>query len=260
MSKSIVFVVSLLFAVVCLIINESAWCRPLSSSTTIIRTKRDQLDQVENIARLLIQLDEDIDRILGDSIQLDHFYFGDDTPLVSNGVPNNGVREEKFSAVLQDLNKIEENIKEAITKANANRQYRLVMRLRPLLSYVNHIHRNMEMLRTRVVAIATLSNLSVTVTEVLDQFGDVMTGSMGLTGGNVPVKEVPPKDAPNPLVSPAVEKKPDNTGNVQPESTKLEAKSTPSTGTTSMYLSSTPIDADDYLKKIINPEKLYKKL
>lgn len=144
------------------------------------------MDVTEKTAKLLISLDLSVEKALqSESTFLNNLYFAEATEVSrSNVTEGTGSKEEKFTLVLLDLVKIEETIKEAISKANANRQFRLVMRLRPLLSYVTHIHRNVEMLRTRLVAISTLSNLGVTVTEVLDQFTEVMSSSLGLGAPN----------------------------------------------------------------------------
>lgn len=139
------------------------------------------VDFVENAAKLLIDLDEAIQHITQPEPSLDHFYLDQDIASVNNNVSViDDHRQDKFASVSEDLAGIEEHIKIAITKANDNRQFRLVMRLRPLQSYVNHLRRNMETLRTRVVSVATLSNLAFTVNEVLDQFGDVMLNSINL--------------------------------------------------------------------------------
>lgn len=120
-------------------------------------------DQLEMVAKLLIELDQQIEN------SGEQLYYEQDQ-LQENQV----AKEEKFSVVLQDLAKIEQQIKDAIAKANSNRQLRLVMRLRPLLGYVGQIRKNMETLRVRVVTITTLTNLSVSVNDVLDQFGNAM--------------------------------------------------------------------------------------
>lgn len=144
------------------------------------------IEKIEGAAKLLINLDEIIERAL-ETEKPAGLYFADE--ILNETIASNADREEKFSIVLQELNQIEEHIKETMNKANANRQFRLVMRLRPLVGYVGHLRRNMESLRTRVVAVATLSNLAITVNEVVDRFGDVMTSSAGLSTGIVPNPE-----------------------------------------------------------------------
>lgn len=134
-------------------------------------------DSVEETAKLLIQVDEMIEKIA----ESQHLYINNEE--VTTPAAEKIQEEERFSAILNDIKKIEEMIKEAIVKANSNRQYRLVLRLRPLLSYVNQIYRNMEQLRARVVAVATLSNLHSTVNDVLVQFADVVTSSSSLSTG-----------------------------------------------------------------------------
>ena len=179
------------------------------------------IDRIENIAKLLIGIDESVDREMEQqNIQMDHFYMQqpvssvgntdhqlaaeagtvseDDNHPTASSPPG---QEEKFSVVLADLKQVADTIREGISKANQNRQFRLVLRLRPLLNYVNQIQHNMEMLRTRVVAIATLSNLTESVSEVIDQFGDVMTSSLGLAGSLIPAAAVPGGSQTQPVVS-----------------------------------------------------------
>jgi len=143
-----------------------------------------KLDAIELTAKLLIDLDEKIEKCLEVETEkkVDKFsqlYI----PPNENEIAS--VREEKFSEVLRDLAKMEAQIQEAIKQANANRRHVLVARLRPLLTYVTHIRRNMDLLRNRVVAVTTLSTIAFTVTEVIDQFGDVMTSTFGMPGGVV---------------------------------------------------------------------------
>lgn len=223
---------------------HSLYSVPLQVSQT--SQEADSVDGVENTAKLLINLDQDIEKVLQAPV-LGHFYLAQSEETLTNGSDSNGDREEKFSLVLQDLTKIEDQIKDAISKANTNRQYRLVMRLRPLLSYVNHIHRNMEMLRTRVVAIATLSNLAVTVTEVLDQFGDVMTSSLGLSSGIVPPKDRVPATGSASVSKPSELPK----ASSEPAPTTPGSSPVPEAGTTLSY---TEVDSENFLKKIINQE------
>lgn len=167
---------------------------------------KDEIDPVENAAKLLIQLDQIVENAFNSDANVDvttsrsetvsdrnndHQLYVDNDNL---GVPtqlyspdwqskHQPRQEERFSSILDDLKQIETQIKEAILVANAKRQFRLVMRLRPLLSYITQVHRNMELLRTRVVAIATLSNISTTVNDVMIQFGDVMTSSSAMASG-----------------------------------------------------------------------------
>ncbi|XP_054160225.1 uncharacterized protein LOC128958402 [Oppia nitens] len=144
------------------------------------------LDAIELTAKLLIDLDEKIDKCLETEItavktvnKFSQLYI----PPNENEIANQ--REEKFSEVLRDLAKMETQIQEAIKQAQANRRYQLVARLRPLLNYVGHIRRNMDLLRNRMVAVTTLSSLAFTVNEIVDQFADVMTSSFGFPGGVV---------------------------------------------------------------------------
>lgn len=154
-----------------------------ASVSGVVLSERQLVDVAEKTAKLLIGLDLSVEKALqSKSTPLNHLYFAEAAQVNLSNVTEEGMgsKEEKFTLVLLDLVKIEETIKEAISKANANRQFRLVMRLRPLLSYMTHIRNSVQMLRTRVVAISTLSNLGVTVTEVLDQFTEVMSSSLGL--------------------------------------------------------------------------------
>ena len=204
-------------------------------------------DSVEKAANILIDLDQFIESSFNADATVNQLYSSQNEQSDIQSL-----REEKFSAVLQDLNKIETQIKEAIARANSNRQMRLVMRLRPLLSYVNHINRNMELLRARVVAVATLSNLSVTVNEVLDQFGDVMTSSMGMgasspstTGHHLPTpaSSVPTQTS----TSPKVTRSP--TRPLQTD--RVEMKSNPGVATTTMTYNEVE-SAENFFKNIIS--------
>ncbi|XP_027199531.1 uncharacterized protein LOC113793668 [Dermatophagoides pteronyssinus] len=175
--------------------------------------KLHSIDPIETTAKLLIRVDEMVEKLLAannnndESISGEHYYISDDHVETPSSIvidedkqqvddtKNQDQQEERFSVLLTDLKKIDEMIGIAIAKANLNRQYRLVMRLRPLQSYVQQIYRNLESLRARVVAIATLSNLAITVNDVLVQFGDVMTSSQIMSSGIIS-KNPPPKILP----------------------------------------------------------------
>jgi hypothetical protein len=138
-----------------------------------------KLDAIELTAKLLIDLDEKIEECLGvEKVKTVDKFSQLYIPPNENEIAS--VREEKFSEVLRDLAKLETQIQEAITQANSNRRFLLVARLRPLLNYVTHIRRNMDLLRNRVVAVTTLSTIAFTVNEVVDQFADVMTSTLGM--------------------------------------------------------------------------------
>lgn len=143
------------------------------------------LDAIELTAKLLIDLDEAIEQCLQNdySVRSPSKFTQLYIPPNENEIAS--VREEKFSEVLRDLAKMETQIQEAIRQAQTNRRYALVARLRPLLNYVTHIRRNMDLLRNRMVAVTTLSTIAFTVNEVVDQFADVMTSNFGLPGGVV---------------------------------------------------------------------------
>jgi len=148
-------------------------------STKSLSDVESKLDPIEMTAKLLIDLDKKIEECLEiDRNVAINKYTQLYIPPNENEIAS--AREEKFSEVLRDLSKMEKQIQEAINQANANRRYVVVARLRPLLNYVGHIRRNMDLLRSRVVAVATLSTIAFTVNEVIDQFGDVMTSSIGL--------------------------------------------------------------------------------
>ena len=151
----------------CLVINDS------------------NFDAIELTAKLLIDLDETIEKCLENdySVRSPSKFTQLYIPPNENEIAS--VREEKFSEVLRDLAKMETQIQEAIKQAQTNRRYALVARLRPLLNYVVQIRRNMDLLRNRMVAVTTLSTIAFTVNEVVDQFADVMTSNFGLPGGVV---------------------------------------------------------------------------
>ena len=144
-----------------------------------------KLDAIELTAKLLIDLDEKIEKCLETDTTVKTVNKFSQLYIPPNENEIASVREEKFSEVLRDLAKMETQIQEAIRQAQVNRRYQLVARLRPLLNYVTHIRRNMDLLRNRMVAVTTLSTIAFTVNEVVDQFADVMTSSFGLPGGVV---------------------------------------------------------------------------
>ncbi|CAG2161975.1 unnamed protein product [Oppiella nova] len=144
-----------------------------------------KLDAIELTAKLLIDLDEKIEKSLETDTTVKTVNKFSQLYIPPNENEIASVREEKFSEVLRDLAKMETQIQEAIRQAQVNRRYQLVARLRPLLNYVTHIRRNMDLLRNRMVAVTTLSTIAFTVNEVVDQFGDVMTSSFGMPGGVV---------------------------------------------------------------------------
>ena len=234
---------------VVLVLSVCLHCSPIDIGAHT-RGELNSINRIESAAKLLINLDESIEIFLQDEPTLtNHFYIGQtEISITNNSQSENEDREEKFSVILQDLSKIEDQIKEAISKANLNRQYRLVMRLRPLLSYVNHIHRNMEILRTRVVTIATLSNIAMTANEMVDQFADVMTSSLGLSTGIVHHK-----DKLSTVVSNSITKL-NETFNVstRPMQTTIHSNLAPEVTTTLSY---TEEDSENFLKNIINQER-----
>lgn len=220
------------------------------------------VDKIERAAKLLIDLDEVIERAL-ETEKPATLYFAEESLNETASATSNADREEKFSIVLQELDKIEEQIKETMSKANANRQFRLAMRLRPLVGYVGHLRRNMESLRTRVVAVATLSNLAITVNEVVDQFGDVMTSSVGLSTGIVPNPERVRRPQP-PVASTSTHRPNRRTTTLAPElkavplaasssSSSSSSSATPTTQSTTLASVETN-EPDNFLKKIIHEE------
>lgn len=150
-----------------------------SSSASVI--SEDDLDPVELTAKLLIELDEKIEKYLEESnsslkVKYPQLYI----PPNENEIAN--AREEKFSEVIKDLTSLENQIKDAINDAMSKRKYMLVSRLRPILTYVSYIRTNMDSLRSRVVAVAALSTIAANVNQVVDRFADVMTSADVLSG------------------------------------------------------------------------------
>nr|XP_046912430.1 uncharacterized protein LOC124493395 [Dermatophagoides farinae] len=259
--------------------------------------KSQSIDPIETTAKLLIRVDELVEKLLAannnnnndDSISGEHYYISDDhveassssssvvidddgdsKMAIDHNVNNQQVdesadsknqyqQEERFSVLLTDLKKIEEMIGIAIVKANLNRQYRLVMRLRPLQTYVQQIYRNLESLRARVVAIATLSNLAITVNDVLVQFGDVMTSSQIMSSGMIP-KNPPPKILPgitnfssSNIVPIAVEStKTTTTNRIISESSSTKIVTTTENPTTLSYVE---VDAEHFFQNILSDHK-----
>jgi len=139
-----------------------------------------------------------------------------------NEVAALGIPNRRFSQVMEDLNRLETQIRDAIARATANRQYRILSRLRPLLTLTRVIRRNMEVLRSRMVAVATMATLERLANDAVEQFADVMLGvpltegvalapqiSLGQSQpGSVPVLVVQPVVASSP-VPPQVEKQQD---------------------------------------------------
>jgi len=93
-----------------------------------------------------------------------------------NEVAALGIPNRRFSQVMEDLNRLETQIRDAIARATANRQYRILSRLRPLLTLTRVIRRNMEVLRSRMVAVATMATLERLANDAVEQFADVMLG------------------------------------------------------------------------------------
>ena len=150
-----------------------------SSSASVI--SEDDLDPVELTAKLLIELDEKIEKYLEESnsslkVKYPQLYI----PPNENEIAN--ARDEKFSEVIKDLTSLENQIRDAINDAMSKRKYGLVARLRPILTYVSYIRTNMDSLRSRVVAVAALSTIAANVNQVVDRFADVMTSADGLSG------------------------------------------------------------------------------
>lgn len=176
------------------------------------------LDPVEYAAKLLIDLDVKIEEFLTKSKRKDanpvqeelektsaqdvfnpivvvhyqaHLYDNQGTPINHTNINQSIIkaREEKFSEVLKDLTQLEQQIHELIREANSKRRFAQAARLRSLLTYVGHIKRNLDLLRNRVVAIATLSTIAATVNEVVDRFGDVVinASNMVIDGSGVVV-------------------------------------------------------------------------
>ena len=196
-----------------------------------------KLDGIELTAKMLIDLDQTIEKCLenDETIKTVNKFSQLYIPPNENEIAS--VREEKFSEVLRDLAKMETQIQDAIKQAQANRRYQLVARLRPLLNYVTHIRRNMDLLRNRMVAVTTLSTIAFTVNEVVDQFADVMTSTFAMPGGVVSLGD---RVASAVLKQQQQEKSANQSSTVSTNS-ETTAKSTPETFAKNSTLNSTLI-------------------
>lgn len=121
---------------------------------------------VKDIVDRLHALDADIGKLVYNSTSM---YSPDESSLAgqleSAGEKAGG---QKFTEVLSDLDSLQDEIGQMITNTTRNRQYNILVRLRPLNVLLYRIRHNLHLMRNSLVAINTVSTLERLGNSVLD--------------------------------------------------------------------------------------------
>jgi hypothetical protein len=128
-------------------------------------------DPVERVTAVLVRFSDEIRAIEQNRVKQDSSVPVDDAVEEDKQVVP--LDNRRFQILLADLTRLEDNIRAGLSNAAANRQWRVWLRLNPILVLTRNIRRTTERLRSRMVYVSTLATMERLANEAVEQFANV---------------------------------------------------------------------------------------